>query len=575
MDLSEWEESLSADPNKMSLQEFISLPTTVPFQSFYNGHFRRFVAERPYIRVGTVISNSFAIAYTNQAYLNDILQELGETFTDVHVTGLTLLDSASLDAASITPVQQFPNINLKGAGVLLGFVDTGIDYTQSSFQYEDGSSKIAYIWDQTLIGHPPENMGFGAVYTQDEINQALQSPNPFDVVPQRDTDGHGTFLASVAGGRDYGEYRGAAPDAEIIAVKLKPISPFYLATTSTPADNPNVFGSSDIMLGIQFIIDKAAELNRPVAICIALGTNFGSHSGFSLMEQYLSWITNSRGVVVCTAAGNESNAKHHADGVIVRTGDQADVGIRVSGEVESFSTYILTEQWDRILFAIQSPTGETVRNIPLNNNASFRKTLVLERSLVSISFFSEKKNITLVRVDSPTVGIWQISLMGRSIISGEYHIWLPITGMISPEVEFIQPQPNYTIVSPATALGTITCGAYDSHNNSLYAASSWGPTCLPWMAPDLVAPGVNVGGIYPDGPGTMSGTSVAAALTTGATAIMLQWGIVGKNDPDMDCSQVRALLIAGCTRDTAREYPNVSWGYGRLNLLDAFKSLWE
>ncbi|MPM91366.1 hypothetical protein SDC9_138494 [bioreactor metagenome] len=122
-------------------------------------------------------------------------------------------------------------------------------------------------------------------------------------------------------------------------------------------------------------------------------------------------------------------------------------------------------------------------------------------------------------------------------------------------------------MSPATAIRTITCGAYNSLDNSLFVSSSWGPTLLPRMAPDFVAPGVNVKGIYPTGPGTMTGTSVSAAVTSGASALLLQWGIVQGNLPSIDGDLVRTLLISGCNKESSIQYPNNKWGYGKLNLI--------
>ena len=147
---------------------------------------------------------------------------------------------------------------------------------------------------------------------------------------------------------------------------------------------------------------------------------------------------------------------------------------------------------------------------------------------------------------------------------------MPITGFITPGVEFLEPNPYYTIVIPGTGVGLITCGAYNSVDTSLYVNSSWGPTRLPEMSPDLVAPGVNVDGFYPAGYGTMSGTSVATAITAGACALMLQWGIVEGNDIALSTFKIRAYLIRGASRSQGTTYPNTQWGYGRLNLQQAF-----
>ena len=160
-------------------------------------------------------------------------------------------------------------------------------------------------------------------------------------------------------------------------------------------------------------------------------------------------------------------------------------------------------------------------------------------------------------------------------MSGEYHAWLPITGQVSPEVEFMKPVPEYTIVYPGNAMRSITCGAYNSGNNSLYVSSSWGPTRLPRIAPDFAAPGVNVKGVYPTGFGTMTGTSAAAAIAAGAAALLMQWGVIQENYLSMDGDVVRLFFISGCDREPDINYPNIRWGYGKLNLHGTFWELRE
>jgi subtilisin family serine protease len=91
--------------------------------------------------------------------------------------------------------------------------------------------------------------------------------------------------------------------------------------------------------------------------------------------------------------------------------------------------------------------------------------------------------------------------------------------------------------------------------------------------PDLTAPGSEVTGVFPNGFGKMEGTSVAAAVTAGACALLLQWGIVEKNEETMNSYIARTYLIRGCDRDRDIEYPNFQWGYGRLNLFNTFEML--
>ena len=558
----------------MSLAEFINNPNVTGFHAQDSGRLRAYVENTPYARIGTELPGGYVIGYVFEDRFEQLILELQESFVAIRPTLFTLLDRESLESASIIKVQELPGTNLRGEGVLLGFVDTGIDYTHPAFLYEDGTSKIQYIWDQTIRGDSPKDMHFGSQYSQAKINEALASKNPFSVVPEQDTNGHGTFLASIAGGRENNNYIGAAPDAEIIAVKLKPASKFNLNFSAVPRGTTAVFTSDKIMLGIKFILDKADELNRPVVICIGLGSNFGDHAGRSFIEEYISHINTRRGIVIISAAGNEANARHHTGGRIPATGYSETIEVLVGENVSSFAAYIWNNALDDISAIIEAPSGQTIRRIPFEANTLYQRALALERATVTIGYFLLIDHFIYVQVQEPTPGIWRIILQGDAITgNGEFHAWLPITGLISPNVEFSNPSQFMTIVIPSTATGSIVLGAYNSHDNSLYAASSWGPTLVPKLAPDLVAPGVSVGGAVPGGYGAFSGTSIAAAITAGASAILLQWGIVLGNEPYMNSARVRALLILGCDTPADLQHPNVQWGYGSLNLLNSLKVL--
>lgn len=231
--------------------------------------------------------------------------------------------------------------------------------------------------------------------------------------------------------------------------------------------------------------------------------------------------------------------------------------------------------YDKISVGITSPTGEVVARIPFRVGLEYTEKLIFEETSITIQYYKTLNNVVFLRFQRATQGIWEVTLFGDSIISGEYFAWLPITGQVSEYVDFLKPVPEYTIVYPATSLRSITCGAYNGSDNSLFVSSSWGPTRLPRMAPDFVAPGVNVRGIFPTGYGTMTGTSVAAAVTSGAAAILFEWGIVQGNIPSIDGDLARTLLISGCVREENMDYPNIKWGYGKLNLIGTFTAIKE
>ena len=554
----------------MTIDEFIKLPTTVAFTVILTERFRKFADTSPDIFVGKELDNGFAPVYTSVDKIQSLFREFGSDFLGLFPRILSPVDAQANDAAGISAVIDHPYLNPTGKGVAIGIIDTGIDYTKDVFTYEDGTSKIISIWDQTIDGDSPLEMHYGAEFTRTQINTALLTENPFSVVPTTDTDGHGTFLASVAAGRKTDDYTGAAPGAELIVVKLRRASSFYIDKYLLPPEEPNLYESTDYIMGIKYIFDKAESLGMPIVLCVGMGSNFTGHDGNTPLEDYISLMSQRISYAVVTAAGNESNAKHHTEGVIPRTGATDVISIRVGETMSSFTVSIFGASYDRISVGITSPTGEVVNRIPFKVGMEFQETLTIDKTSISIGYYKDVNTVIIIGLRNAKEGIWEIKLYGDSILSGEYHAWLPITGQVSPWVEFMKPVPEYTIVYPANSLRAITCGAYNSYNNTLYVSSSWGPTRLPRMAPDFVAPGVNIKGVYPTGIGTMTGTSAAAAITAGAVAILMEWGIVQGNLRSMDGDIVRLLLISGCQRDEGILYPNTRWGYGKLDLYGTF-----
>lgn len=567
----------------MDLTEFINLSTTVSFYYWNTPAFQTFVSQRRYIKLGTVLPNDVAIVYTSESYMDDIFAELGYDFLSVFPEIYGLTGKAALESAGILRVQERPYLNLTGQGTAIAFIDTGIDYTSPVFKYEDNTTKIKYIWDQSINNNLNINnrnlsefgVNFGTVYTQEDINQALLSNNPRDVVPHIDTVGHGTFLASIAAGREYGNFIGAAPDSDIIVVKLKKASNYYRKKFLVPDNQEEAYEATDIMLGITFALNQAAKLQKPVVICLGLGSNFGGHNGQNRLENYISFISSTVGVSVCTSAGNESNARHHTDGIIRNTDDVIPIEIRVGDKAKSLSVYIWYSGWDKISFSIKSPTGEIINRIPFFVGTYYEKRLIFEKSLVKILYHQDGSRFAVIQIEDVVPGIWEIRLHGDVVIEGKFHAWLPMTGFISPDIEFVSPTPNYTIVIPSTSLGATVSGAYNDREKSLYINSSWGPTESSKVAPDFVAPGISVSGYYPYGIGTMTGTSVSSAITSGAAALFLQWALVQKNAPATTGNRLRSVLIRGCSREENRDYPNSQWGFGTLNLIEAFNSLRE
>lgn len=229
-----------------------------------------------------------------------------------------LMDLKSLEDSGVQRLRNIPGIELRGQQVLIGIVDTGIDYMHEAFIEADNTTKIISIWDQTIQdGSPPEGLYFGSQYTRDQINSALNSNDPLTIVPSMDEIGHGTFLAGIAAGNLNSEnnFSGVVPDSELVVVKLKPAKKrskdFYML-----ADDVLCYQENDIMLGVKYLIDVAAQYNRPISICIGLGTSQGAHDEYGSLTSYLSSLAQLDGVAVTIAAGNEGNSRHHFEALL-------------------------------------------------------------------------------------------------------------------------------------------------------------------------------------------------------------------------------------------------------------------
>jgi len=558
----------------MSLEEFINQPYTIQIYTKNASAFADLIKDIPYIRLGKTIRGGFAVVYMDSRRIDDLITDISTTSVELFPEVMTLLGRSSLEASGVMQVQRQPNLDLRGRGTLIGIIDTGIDYTKDAFLHEDGTSKIRYIWDQTIEGNSPDDFIYGSEYTNGQINQALKNDDPIKIVPSVDTVGHGTFLASVAASNQNSEYIGAAPDADLLIVKLRRIQKQFNHLYCIPESQENAFSSVDVMLAIEYMMNRANRLRMPLAICIGLGSNMSGHDGFSILGEYISVVSRLSGTCICIAAGNESNAGHHTSGIIPGAGSSHTIQIRVPENANSFMMQTFVNSPDRMSVSLKSPTGEVVPRAVARSGAQIETNLVLERAKTVVQYFFPVSRAgiqtTLIKFYHPTPGIWEVTLYGEIIINGKFNSWLHVTGLISPGIQFLTPDPYTTITAPGTTTGGITCGAYNERDNSLYTSSSWGFTRNSNVKPDLVAPGVNVAGFYPLGNGTMTGTSVATAITTGACALMLQWGIVEKNDVSLNTYRIKSSLTRGCHREPNIQYPSRQWGYGKLDLFNTF-----
>lgn len=524
------------------------------------------------------INDKYAVVYVPLSRVPDRLT--GSIAYSVIPKLYSLLDTSSLEEMGVTKLQKTPTLSLKGNGVLLGFLDTGIDYQNPLFQYADKTTRIISIWDQTIenMQAPPNLFFYGAEYSREQINLALKSDKPLEVVPSTDEVGHGTTLAGLAGGtpNETAGFTGVAPQTEYLIVKLKTAKPNTREYFGVPED-VICYAENDIMFGLAYLVNTARKLNRPIVICIGLGTNQGSHEGLGPLNDMISAYSNQVGIAVIIAAGNEGNTGHHFFGEIDNTVGFKQIELKVGEKENDFSM----ELWGNIpgtySIDIISPSGEYIPRIPAQLGNYKMINFIFDTTTIYVDYVIVESQtgdeLILIRFKNPAPGIWKFKVYGTKISSG-FHIWLPVRGFISPETFFMSPNQYTTITDPGNNLFAITTTAYNAKNNGLYINASRGYTRYNEINPDLASPGVAVYSPLMDGQyGPTSGSSTAAALLCGVAAMVLEWGIVLGHDRSMDSYQIKKYLIRGVNRDPTLKYPNPDWGYGTVNIYGTFESL--
>lgn len=492
----------------------------------------------------------------------------------------SLLDMEALEDAGITAVQNYPTLKLLGENVMIGFVDTGINYSNPIFFDSEGKTRIVGIWDQTIqTGTPPEGLEYGSAYTEEEINRALRAENPLDIVPSEDLHGHGTFLASVAaGGADLEQqFLGAAPAASIAVVKLKEAKK-YLKDFYAIREDALCYQENDIMLGLKYLNHLAQQRKMPLVICIALGTNFGGHNGttpLSLILDFYSRVLN-RSVVIGT--GNEAAKRHHYYHRFADRNSTSSAEIRVGNGVTGFVTELWSALPNVVTLSITSPSGERTRQVSLRQGYRYHFVFTFERTEVDVEYrlFLENNDSQLIfmRFHNPAPGIWRINVEPIQMSEGEYHMWLPMEEFLSGEVYFLEANPDNTLTEPGTSRHAMTVAYYNSDDNAVDINSGRGYTRDGIIKPDFAAPGVNITGAgIQKNFVTRSSSSAATGITAGAVALLLEWIMQQPGARGVSASQIRTIIVLGANRQPQAEYPNEEWGYGTMDLYRSLDTL--
>ena len=475
------------------------------------------------------------------------------------------------EASCILTVQD-RNTGLSGEGVLVGVVDSGIDYFHPDFRNEDGSSRILRLWDQSIPGNPPEGYLTGTEYAKEEIDKALAlgETEGRRFIPSRDFSGHGTAVLGIAAGNGRasdGVNRGIAYKSDLLVVKMG-----NARESSFPR-------TTELIEGIDYLIRQAVKMGRPIAVNISFGNNYGSHQGDSLLETYVSNVANVGRSVICVGTGNNGNDRIHTAGKLQQ--GQTDM---IEMSIGTYETTLNLQLWkayaDEIEISIETPSGERLpklsEKIGTQRYRAGETDLLIYYGKPGPFQVTQETYFDFIPVGTYlTSGIWKLYLRGRRIKEGNYNLWLPGGRVLNSMTGFYRPTAAETLTIPSTAAKVVTVGAYDSRLNAFADFSGRGGKQLAYFKPDLVAPGVDVTAPAPGGGYSgMTGTSFAVPFVTGAAALMMEWGIARKNDPFLWGEKVKAYLRRGAQPLPGFEkYPNESVGWGRLCFVESMPEI--
>lgn len=480
----------------------------------------------------------------------------------IEITDNIVQGEGALQTINISYTGSTLYTNLDGEGVVIALIDSGIDYLNQDFINEDGSSKILYLWDQeSNYGSPPEGFLFGSEFTREQINDAISSSNQN---LSSDQIGTGTAAAGimVSEGKNNPSYRGIAPKAELIVVKLRTYRDLFREGVIN-------YKNTDFLVAIAYIIQKFKQILRPVIINFTLGTMSGRENDHTLLNTFRE--LKQSGFILVSGAGNQGNTDIHYSGN-VSNGESLDIAFQV-GDDKNLNIVIEGTEVDKLGVAVISPLGEISTTVFYS--PSFKKytgRFNLENVDYSISYnyplIGTSSLQVIVNLENIYSGIWTLRIIGEDVINGEFNAYLPNKNLISKDTRFIDSDSRATITRYGLMREVITVGTYNTKYNSIWIGSSKAPDVIRDSILDIVATGVDVISNYLDNTfNTFTGTGVSSSIVCAVISLLIEF-IIDQSELyrlSIYSEPIKTYLMLGATQKGIYSYPNISYGYGVLN----------
>lgn len=549
----------------------------------YSGDIQKAINAYPNAQV-IILDENFAVITAPEDQIDNIISGTPEIIFAEASPVYTLNDISPVYASNAPIFHQNPYLGLNGRGVLVGILDTGIDYMNTEFTREDDKTRIVSLWDQGLTNEATTSFAqYGVVYSEEQINNAISvglgGGDPYSIVASRDEIGHGTMVAGLAGARGKNpELVGAAPDCQFVIVKLKEATQAYLRNFGVTTPGVGRYENVDIILAIRYILNEARDRNMPVAIYIPVGTNVGAHDGSSIVERFIDDVSKRRGLVVVTTTGNQGDTDTHTMANISQSGDTDTIELRVGPNQTSLFFEIWINSPDKVSLSIVSPSGEIIEKIPAKLQQGEEIKFVFEGTRMIIKYYIPEEvtgdELIEIKANNLREGIWQFKLIGDYIVNGKCHSWIPQRDLLQGDTRFLNSNQYTTLTLPSTSQRSIAVAYYNQNNNATVGKSGRGYTRDGRIKPDIAAGGINALVLAPGGgTRTASGSSVAGAVVAGCCALLLQWGIIDGNDPTMYSVKIKTYLTRGSGKREGDIYPNREWGYGTIDMQGVFNNI--